>query len=112
MDATYSVTLSKLKIDDLEMAVMGKPHERNRIATLNNVIGTNYMKVKIDYKEKINKCRSFGDSDETVTYIINEYSKLAPKNLVVFENWSTRNWARDKSLTILTNGKYINQNLF
>ena len=68
---------------------------------------TNYVKAKIDNMLKNSNCRLNGNRYETVDYIISECSRLAQKNTNAstsgWEKWSTRNCARDKNLTMLTN---------
>ena len=45
----------------------------------NEAIITNYSKVKIDHTQQNSNCRSCGDNDGTITYIIGECSKLEQK---------------------------------
>ena len=47
------------------------------LATQNYAIRTNHIKASIDKTQQNSKCRLCGDKDETINYIINEYSKLA-----------------------------------
>ena len=49
------------------------------LATQNNAIRTNYVKVKIDKIQQISKCRSCGERDLTIHHRIIEFSKLAQK---------------------------------
>ena len=46
-------------------------------AAQNDVIKTNYIIAKFDNTQLNSKCRLCEESDETINYIINEYSKLA-----------------------------------
>ena len=47
------------------------------IAAHNNVLWTNYIKVRIDKTQQNSKCGLCGDRDETINHIISECSKLA-----------------------------------
>ena len=49
------------------------------IATQNNAIRTNRIKVRIDKMQQISKCRVCGDRNKTINRIISECSKLAQK---------------------------------
>ena len=49
------------------------------IASQNNAIRTNHIKVRIDKMQQNSKWRLYGDRDETINHIISECSKLAQK---------------------------------
>ena len=55
-----------------------KETESLLIAAQNNTTRLNYIKTKID-NTKNSKCCLFGERDETVNYIIREWSKLTRK---------------------------------
>ena len=71
------------------MATKGKPQVRNfeylLIEAQNNAISTNYVKAKIDNIHNDDKCRLYGDRDETV--ILREYRKLTEKEYKTRHNW-------------------------
>ena len=58
-----------------------------QIASRNNAIKTNHIKVSIDKMQQNSKCRLCGDSDETINHIINECSKLAQKEYRDRHDW-------------------------
>ena len=41
--------------------------------------GPSYIKGKINNTQQDSKCRLYGDRDEAINHITNEYSKLIPK---------------------------------
>ena len=49
------------------------------IAAPDNAVRTNHIEVRIDKIQQNSKCRLSGDRDETINYIISEYSKLAQR---------------------------------
>ena len=57
------------------------------IEARNNAIRTNYVKAKIDKTQQYSKCRLCNDRDETIKYIISEYSKLAQKEYKTWHDW-------------------------
>ena len=46
------------------------------IATQNNAMRTNHIKVRIDKTQQNSRCRLCGDRDKTIKHIISECSKL------------------------------------
>ena len=68
------------------------------IATQNNAIRTNHIKVRIDKTQKNCKCRLCGDRDEIIRHIINKYSKLAQKEYKTRHDWVGKviNWGVHK----------------
>ena len=54
------------------------------IASLNNAIGTNHIKGRIDKTQQNSKCRLCGDRDETINHMISE---LAQKEYKTRLNW-------------------------
>ena len=57
------------------------------MTTQNNAIRTNYMKPKIDKTQRNDKCRSYGDRDETINHIISECSKLVQNEYKTRHDW-------------------------
>ena len=57
------------------------------IATQNNTIRTNHIKLRIDKIQQNSKCRLCGDRDEIVNHIISECSKLAQKKYKTKHDW-------------------------
>ena len=57
------------------------------IAAQNNAIMNNYAKAIIDKTQQNSSCRLFGDRDETVNHIINDYSELAQKECKARHDW-------------------------
>ena len=53
----------------------------------NNVINTNYVKVKIDRTQQNNNCSLCCDRDETVNHTISECSKQAQKEYKARPDW-------------------------
>ena len=53
------------------------------IAARNNATKTHYIKARIDKTQRNRRCRSFGDTHETINHIITEHGKLAPKEYKV-----------------------------
>ena len=51
------------------------------MAAQNNAIRTNYVKAKIDKTQQNSKCSLCGERDETINYIMSEYSKIAQKRV-------------------------------
>ena len=49
------------------------------IATQNNAIRTNYIKVKIENPQQKSKCRLYGERNKTVNLFIRDCSKLEHK---------------------------------
>ena len=70
------------------------------IETQNNAIRTNYVKVKIDNKQKNGKYRLCVDIDETFNHKISKSSERHKRNIRLgstgWETWSTENCARLK----------------
>ena len=59
------------------------------IATQNNVIRTNYVKVKIKMQQN-SKCRLCSDRDQTFNCIISECSKFVQKEYKIRFNWTRK----------------------
>ena len=79
------------------------------IAAQDNAIRTNHIKARIDKtQKKNNKCRLFGDIDETINHIIRECSKLAQKEYTARPDWEM---CKKSNFTILTNGMYTAQHM-
>ena len=57
------------------------------IATRNNTIRTNHIKARIDKTQQNNRCRLYGDRDETINHITSECNKLAQKKYKTRHNW-------------------------
>ena len=57
------------------------------LATQNNAIRTNFVKVKIDMTQHNCKCRLYGGRDETINHIVSKYSKLAQKEYKTKHTW-------------------------
>ena len=76
--------------EDLLKANLKRETESLLIATQNNVIRTNYIKVKIDNTQQNSKCRLYSDRDETINHIISECSKLVQKECKTRYNWMGR----------------------
>ena len=57
------------------------------IAAQNNAIRTNHIEARIDKTQQKSKFRLRGDKDETINHIINECSKLAPKEYKTRHDW-------------------------
>ena len=97
--------------DNLTRLKMGRPRhgyekknlvketESLLIAAQNNAIRTNYIKAKIDNRQKNNKCKLWADKDGMFNHIVSESSKLTQKEYKSRHDWvgswSTRNCARD-----------------
>ena len=67
---------------NVDVAEKGKPYKTECeclvVAAQNNAIRTNNIKVRIEKKQKISRCRLCGDRDETIKHI-SVYSKLVLK---------------------------------
>ena len=61
--------------------------ESLQIAAQSNTLGTNYVKAKIDRTQQNSKCSLYGERDETITHIISECRKLAPKEYKTKQDW-------------------------
>ena len=59
------------------------------IATQNNAMRTNDIKVRIDKTQQNSKCRLCSDRDETINYI-SECSKFAQKEYKTRHNWISK----------------------
>ena len=57
------------------------------IATQNNAIRINHIKVRIDKTQQNNKCRLCGHRDKKINRIISEYSKFAQKEYKTWQDW-------------------------
>ena len=85
------------------------------MAAQNSTIRTNHIKERIDKTQQNSKCTLCGDIDESINHIISEFSKLARKEYRTTQDgcarWSTGINARNRNLTIRTNGISTTQNL-
>ena len=64
-----------------------KETESLQIATQNNTIRTNHIKVRIDKTQPNSRCRLWDDRDETINHIISKCSKLAQKEYKTRHDW-------------------------
>ena len=60
------------------------------IATQNNAIRTNHIKMRIDKTKQNSKYRLCSDKDETINHVISECSKLAQKEYKTTHDWVGR----------------------
>ena len=60
------------------------------IASRDNAIRINHIKVRIDKTQQNSKCRLCSDRDETINHIISECSKLAQKEYKARHDWFGR----------------------
>ena len=78
------------------------------VASQDNAIRTNHIKVRIDKTQQNNKCRLCSDRDETINHILSECGKLEQKEYKTRYDWlgmlSTGKFARNLNSTTQTNG--------
>ena len=58
--------------------------------SINNVIRSNYLKVKINNTQQKNKCRWCGEKDERVNYMLSGCSQLAQNDYKTRHHWVER----------------------
>ena len=59
----------------------------SRLVAQNNAVRTNQIKARIDKTQQNNKCRFYGDRDETINHIISKCSKLSQKEHETRHDW-------------------------
>ena len=72
----------------------------------------NHIKARIDKTQQNSKCRLCGDIDETINYMISEFSKLAQKEYKTRHDWVSKviHWEMCKKLKFDHTNKWYMHN--